>query len=390
MSYLGTKPANQVIDSTLIADGAVGTNDIADSAVTASKIAPSAQYTGFKNRLINGDFRIDQRNNGASVGTSGASGGYSLDRWQSTYTQASKFTVQQNAGSVTPPVGFTNYLGVTSSSAYSVGSGDTFLIQQSIEGFNVADLGWGTANAQTVTLSFWVRSSLTGAFGGALVNGNATRSYSFSYTISAANTWEYKTITIAGDTTGTWLTNNGLGIGVRFGLGSGSTFTATAGSWQAGNFVQPTGGVSVVGTNGATLYITGVQLEKGSTATSFDYRPYTTELQLAQRYYWRIQGETSTLGYSAVGTGTSITSTGCFMVQKTPVRMRASPTLSFNGTVATYPGGNMSAIANTYSSTNNDVIFAQLTTSSLSGAGQSVTVYTFNATNNWFDASAEL
>jgi len=154
-----------------------------------------------------------------------------------------------------------------------------------IEGFNVADLNWGTANAKTVTLSFWVRSSLTGTFGGVLQNSANNRSYPFTYTISSANTWEYETVTIAGDTTGTWLTTNGVGVWVMLGLGVGSTFSGTAGAWAGSNFISATGATSVVGTNGATFYITGVQLEVGSTATSFDYRPYTTELQLCQRYY---------------------------------------------------------------------------------------------------------
>jgi hypothetical protein len=240
---------------------------------------------GFKNRLINGAMVIDQRNNGASV--TPTNGQYLVDRWLAGLTQASKYSVQQNAGSVTPPVGFTNYLGVTSLSAYSITAGDIFFIGHRIEGFNVADLAWGTASAATITLSFWVRSSLTGTFGAALQNSNATRSYPFTYTISAANTFEYKTVTIAGDTSGTWLTTNGIGINVYFGLGVGSTYSGTAGAWAGANYSSATGATSVVGTNGATFYITGVQLEKGSTATSFDYRPYGTELMLCQRYYSR-------------------------------------------------------------------------------------------------------
>jgi hypothetical protein len=276
---------------------------------------------GFKNRIINGNMLFDQRNGGSSI-TPTVAAVYTVDRWFTSITQASKFSIQQNAGSVTPPTGFTNYLGVTSLSAYSVGSGDTFLIQQSIEGYNVADLAWGTANAQPVTLSFLVRSSLTGTFGGALVNGAANRSYPFSYTISAANTWEQKSITIAGDTTGTWLTNNGLGIGVRFGIGSGSTFSGTAGAWAAGNIVQPTGSVSVVGTNGATFYITGVQLEKGSTATSFDVLDYVTQLQQCQRYY---QSVNTALTF---GQGSS-----SIMLQwNPPVVMRTAPTGSLTTT----------------------------------------------------------
>jgi hypothetical protein len=243
----------------------------------------SASSMGFKNRLINGAMVIDQRNAGASVTPANAA--YTLDRWQAFQSVASKYSVQQNAGSVTPPAGFTNYLGVTSLSAYSVASGDYFALNQSIEGFNVADFGFGTASASTVILSFLVRSSLTGTFGGALKNSAGNRSYPFTYTISSANTWEQKTIIIAGDTSGTWLTNNGVGIYVQLGLGTGSTWNGTAGSWSANNYISATGATSVVGTNGATFYITGVQLEKGSTATSFDYRPYGTELALCQRYY---------------------------------------------------------------------------------------------------------
>jgi hypothetical protein len=243
-------------------------------------------YTAFKNRIINGAMVIDQRNAGASVTITNTSVvTYTIDRWFAFGTVASKFSVQQNAGSVTPPLGFSNYLGVTSLSAYSIGSGDSFSIGQYIEGFNTADLGWGTANAQTVTFSFWVRSSLTGTFGGSLRNDAANRSYPFTYTISSANTWEQKSVTIAGDTSGTWLTTNAAGIRVGFGLGVGATLSGTAGAWAGSNYVSATGATSVVGTNGATFYITGVQLEKGSTATSFDYRPYGTELALCQRYY---------------------------------------------------------------------------------------------------------
>lgn len=256
---------------------------IEDGAVAPVDLSSVAQYTGFKNRIINGGMRIDQRNAGASVTqTTGAL--YSVDRFGITGTVTSKFTAQQNAGSVTPPAGFTNYLGITSSSAYSVLTGDLFVCYQRIEGFNAADLAWGTASAATVTLSFWVRSSLTGTFGGSLKNSADNRSYPFTYTISAANTWEQKSVTIAGDTSGTWLTNNGVGIQLSFSLGVGATYSGTAGSWAGTNYLSATGATSVVGTSGATLYITGVQLEKGVTATSFDYRPYTTELQLCQRY----------------------------------------------------------------------------------------------------------
>jgi hypothetical protein len=244
----------------------------------------SASSMGFKNRIINGAMVIDQRNAGASV-TQTTGNLYPVDRFYISGTVTSKFTAQQNAGSVTPPAGFTNYLGMTSSSAYTVGASEAFQVLYRIEGLNIADLGWGAASAATVTLSFWVRSSLTGTFSGALRNSVVNRSYPFSYTISSANTWEQKSLTIAGDTSGTWLTTNGTGIIASFSLGVGSTFSGTAGAWAAANYASATGATSVVGTSGATFYITGVQLEKGSTATSFDYRPYTTELQLCRRYF---------------------------------------------------------------------------------------------------------
>jgi hypothetical protein len=301
-------------------------NKIADA--SGGVLAPISSV--MRNRIINGAMVIDQRNAGAS----GTASGYTIDRWNYLPTQSSKGTWQQNAGSVTPPVGFTNYLGFTSSSAYSVITGDTFLFYQPIEGYNVADLGWGTANAKTITISFWVRSSLTGTFGGALINSAENRSYPFSYTISSANTWEYETITIAGDTSGTWLTNNGQGIVVRFGLGSGATYSGTAGAWVAGNIVQPTGSVSIVGTNGATFYITGVQLEVGTQATSFEYRQYGTELALCQRYYYKIQANAS--GY-LFGTGFNSSTTVARAYIPFPVNFRTEATaLEQSGTAADY------------------------------------------------------
>jgi hypothetical protein len=253
-------------------------------AVALAQQASTGVSQGFKNRIINGAMVIDQRNAGASV-TISTAGLYTLDRWVTAASQNSKFSVQQDAGTVTPPAGFTDYLGVTSLSAYSVGSTENFEIQQRIEGFNTADLSWGTANAKTVTFSFWVRSSLTGTFSGAITNSATNYSYVYSYPISAANTWEYKTITITGPTAGTWLTTNGIGVWITFSLGAGSSTVTTAGSWNAALYRGVSGQQQVVGTNGATFYITGVQLEVGSTATSFDYRPYGTELALCQRYY---------------------------------------------------------------------------------------------------------
>jgi hypothetical protein len=289
---------------------------------------------GFRNRIINGAMVIDQRNAGASVTPTNSARVYTLDRWAFEVSQNSKLTTQQNAGSVTPPVGFTNYLGVTSSSAYSLLAGDYFILEHKIEGYNTADLAWGTANAKTVTLSFQVYSSLTGTFGGVVTNSAGVRSYPFTYTVSSANTWTSISVTIVGDTAGTWLTTNGTGINIYWGLGVGSTYSGAAGSWAGVSYLSATGATSVVGTSGATFYITGVQLEKGSTATSFDYRPYGTELQLCMGYYYTIKA-TGSNGF--FGSGFCDTSTTANVYTQFPVTMRTAPTaLEQSGTASDY------------------------------------------------------
>lgn len=295
---------------------------IEDGAVAPLELSSIAQYTGFKNRLINGAMVLDQRNNGAA--SSNAINGYFLDRWTVDQSVTGKIIAQQNAGSVTPPTGFSKYLGVTSQSAYSVGSTDYYRILQSIEGLNCADLAWGTASAATVTLSFWVRSSLTGTFGGCIGNRSGGRSYPFTYTISSANTWEQKSITIPGDTTGTYPTDNSASITIQFSLGAGATYSGTAGTWAAAGYVSATGAVSVVGTSGATFYITGVQIEKGVTATSFDYRPYGTELQLCERYY-EVANNTTSYFYSFFLQTSVYRWCGTFRTKK-----RAAPTVTLS------------------------------------------------------------
>jgi hypothetical protein len=305
------------------------TNAAGGNTAQINGMTPTADsLQGFRNRLINSDMRIDQRNAGASV--TPTNGQYGVDRWQAYLTQASKFSMQQSS---TAPAGFKNSLLVTSLSAYSVVSGDFFNVLQFIEGFNVADLDWGTANAKTVTLSFWVRSSLTGTFGGVLRNtGGGTRSYPFSYTISVADTWEQKTITVPGDTTGSWNTTNGQGIGVVFDFGVGATFEGTAGAWANSNLYGTTGATSVVATSGATFYITGVQLEAGSVATPFERRPYGTELALCQRYYCKLSGTNGRLGMGYNATTTEGTAFINF-----PVTMRNFPSaLEQSGTASDY------------------------------------------------------
>ena len=256
----------------------------ASGASTFTNSAPSViGGLGFRNRFINGDMRIDQRNEGASVTLT--TSGSILDRWFAVATVSSKYSVQRNLSAVTPPVGFSNYLGVLSASAYSVVASDVFTVRQTIEGTNAGDFAFGTASAKTVTLSFYVRSSLTGTFGGSLKNGGSDRSYPFTYSINSAGVWEYKTVVIPGDTGGTWVSTTASWGTVSFGLGVGTTFSGPAGVWAATNYNSATGSTSVVGTSGATFFITGVQLEVGNAATEFERRPFDQELALCQRYY---------------------------------------------------------------------------------------------------------
>jgi hypothetical protein len=288
------------------------------------------QFSGgafsFKNRIINGDMRIAQRGTAAVT----ASGDFPVDRFQFNNTTDGVCSCQQDSSA---PVGFINSTKITiTTQDTSLTTTQQASFKQVIEGTNIADLGWGTANAKTITLSFWVRSSLTGTFGGALRNSGASRSYPFTYTISVADTWEYKTVTVAGDTSGTWLTTTGEGIDIRFSLGAGPDRSGTAGAWNANNNTSATGAVSVIGTLNATWYITGVQLEVGSVATPFERRPFGTELMLCQRYFQTIGGFGSALFcflFLAAARGTGSAEARGLVVF--PVRMRSTPSVSTSG-----------------------------------------------------------
>lgn len=317
----------------------------------------SAQNTaatgfGFKNRLFNGSMMQDQRNAGAVVIPT--NGQYTLDRWKAGLVQLAKYNVQQSS---TAPAGFVNSLAVTSLSSYSVLSADYFTISQAVEGLNVVDLNWGSASAVDVTLSFWVRSSLTGSFGGAIGNADGTRCYPFSYTISAANTWELKSVVIPGDQSGTWLKTNGIGLVVTLSLGAGSGYSGPADAWTSAGYVSVTGATSVVGTNGATLYVTGVQLEKGGAVTDFDYRPYTTERQLCQRYAWKCDLPMG-LAYNGINLYTALV--------RMPVTMRTAPSLDLGAafTVSAGSAGTPAILSSTGSPTSPDGVYVYNSSSS--------------------------
>jgi len=368
---------------------------VSGSAISSGTVAEayggtgtSTGYYGFKNRIINGAMVIDQRNAGASV--TPAVPTYILDRWLANLVTASKFSVQQ---STTAPAGFTNSALVTSTSAYTVVAGDYQTFQQRIEANNMIDAGWGTSSAQTFTLSFWVRSSLTGTFGGSLYFPATTvRTFPFTYVINSANTWEQKTITITGDTTSnTAPTGTNLYVIVQWSVGAGSTYTTSTTGWQNGNFASPTGCTNLIATNGANLYITGVQLEKGSTATSFDYRPYGTELQLCYRYFYKWLNDA---GYTAYVTNLQPYNTSSVFgkILDFPVTMRATPACVTSGTFGASNSTGTTSIAFTTTvidyPTKNSVATGGWTGSSGLVAGNASVISIAN--NAFIQASAEL
>jgi hypothetical protein len=278
-----------------------------------------------RNRIINGAMNVNQYNSGASF--TPTSGSYIVDRFQYQGSQSGKFTAQQLSAS--PPPNFGNYMGMTVASPVTVGSGDYFLLRQNIEGFSTYDFGFGTSSAKALTLSFWVYSSLTGSFGASIENYAENRSIPLSYTISVANTWTYITIPIPADTSGTWVgATNAGSMRLNISLGVGSSYSGTAGSWTNAPTFQPTGSVSVVATSGAVFYITGVQVEAGTTATPFEYRQYGTELALCQRYCLNVNSANCNGSYNRYAYGECNSTTQISADVFFPVQMRTYPSLT--------------------------------------------------------------
>jgi len=369
-----------------------GTLSVTGAATFSNTVAMGTEYlspqTGMRNRIINGAMVIDQRNAGASV--TPASGDYTLDRFQSFSSASSKYSVQRDT---TAPSGFINSLKVTSLAATSVAAGDYYMIEHKIEGLNCYDLGWGTASAKTVTLSFQVYSSLTGTFGGAILNQASNRSYPFTYSIASANTWTSVSVTIPGDTSGTWLTTNGVGLYISFSLGMGSTYSGTASAWAGAQYWSATGATSVVGTNVATWFITGVQLEVGSVATPFERRPYGTELALCQRYYQKVlPGGTST----NFASGFASTTTSSRYILHFVTSTRIAPTaLETSGTASDYTvnsGAGAPACSSVPAFSQASTVAINFTADVASGltAGNGAILRLNGATNGYLAWSAEL
>jgi hypothetical protein len=307
--------------------------------IVADSITTSDGYTvggsgahHLKNRIINGAMTIDQRNNGASVTVNADAAFFASDRFQAAGQGSDGvYTIQRSA---TAPAGFANSIVATVTTAdSSIGSSQQYNVQQHIEGLNTADLAWGTSSAKTVTLSFWVRSSVTGTFSGAIRNAAADRSYPFAYTINAANTFEQKVVTIPGDQSGTWGVGAGIGLNVIWTLGAGTSRLGPANAWAGANYQGVTGQTNLIATNGATWYLTGVQLEAGSTATSYDYRHHSVEFAMCQRYYQeygnRYQGSSySSLTVAPMGWAQSGTDSKHPLTFVVP--MRSAPTVGYS------------------------------------------------------------
>jgi hypothetical protein len=331
---------------TLQEPAVAGTNTVNFGANTGVAIL-DANTPAFRNRIINGGCGINQR--GSTVTTlNDATNFFFIDRFTGASLSDGAITGEQSTDA---PAGFTNSIkyAVTTSDS-SLSSTQYTRLYYQIEGLNIADLAWGSASAATVTLSFWTKSSVTGTFGGTIQNSARDRSYAFSYTINSANTWEQKSITIVGDTSGTWLKDNNVGMRIAFGLASGSNYQQTnANTWEStGVKFAPSSALNLLATNGATWFITGVQLEKGSTATSFDYRPYGTELALCQRYYEILTNDSN--GFSIISgmlVATSSSYANWFFKQT----KRSSPT------VALVAGSSWTAVTPTITPSIDHVIF---------------------------------
>jgi hypothetical protein len=329
---LGTK----LVDETNIADGKLLAYD-----ASSDKLEYVPMAYNFRNKIINGDMRIDQRNGGTAITPAITIGSpvYTLDRWKVIGSQPSKLSIQQNAGSVTPPPGFSNYLGVTVAAGYVSTATDAFYLRQTIEGDNISDFSWGTSNAKPAILSFWVQSSIAGIHSGSISSYyTPPKAYTFSFEIPVENTWTFITVNIPGPTTGTW--DGYYGTNLNFNLGSGSNYLGTTGTFDSPYSFGATNSVSLVGTTGATFYVTGVQLEKGTAATPFEFLPLPVQLQLCQRYFYMYKS--TTVGMASIGSATS--TTGAKFLFKLP-NMRVSPTLTYSNLFLTTGAGTSIAVA---------------------------------------------
>lgn len=294
---------------------------------------------GFRNLIINGDMRIAQR------GTSYNTAVYTVDRW---YYGKFGGSATSSSQSTDAPAGFTNSLRITSSYGFASGFSSFSALEQRIEGLNTAFLSYGTANAKQTVLSFWVKSSLSGEHAVCFSNSAQNRKYITTYTVNASNTWEQKFITVPGDMSGTWLTDNTIGLRVLFVAQAGSgERTSTLNQWFTDSstvVIASTGMVDPLATTGNIFAITGVQLEQNYQATPFEQRPIGVELQLCQRYYEKsysntVAPGTNTLKGAVYSSTTSDGFSNGTYTLKFAVEKRAVPDITFytsGGTIGSW------------------------------------------------------
>tara|TARA_B100000214_G_scaffold193313_1_gene139898 strand:- start:350 stop:1366 length:1017 start_codon:yes stop_codon:yes gene_type:complete len=293
----------------------------------ADNLPKEGQFGG-RNILINGQMTIAQRNTAAH---NEGSGYFCIDRWAQNKANTDQFTYSVEQVSDAPS-GFSKSLKVTTSTAETAVAADEYArIYQAIEGNNLARVGFGTADAKQLTLSFWVKSSITGNFSASLYLNDTNKIDGRAYTINSANTWEYKTITYNALTSGGPTIDNTYGAIINFGLFSGSSHNTATTDWTAyGSGANLLGGqtANLGGTLNATWQITGCQLEIGSQSTPFEHEPVSVSLAKCQRYFYK--DSSSSHGPFA----TQYVNTHRFMHRFHPVEMRATPT-----STVTYGGG---------------------------------------------------
>jgi hypothetical protein len=336
ITFIGDQTGNLVFQSNNTTALTLSNNtSIYTGTATFANTISAPNTFGFKNRIINGAMQIDQRFSG-SANTPTTSGTYTIDRWKSINSQASKITYQRNANSITPPAGYSNYFGLTVASNVNPASTDYFGFEQPIETYNLSDISYGSSSASTLTASFWVRSSVVGTYGVGLWYGTTTSACIQTFTISIANAWQYVTVSFPGASSPSLVVGSTDSMSLRFDLGSGTNFNTTAGSWVNQNALRTSSCVNWISNSGATFYVTGVQLEVGPQATPFDVRDYGRELIMCQRYYYRISNNYAGTNnaYAQFAIGRAYSSTQGTHNIFLPVSMRAVPTLGYTTPVS--------------------------------------------------------
>ena len=313
-----------------------------------------------RNLIINGNFVVAQRGTSFSNVTSSQ---FCLDRFSVDVGGGGAFNVTQDTSA---PEGFDKSLKLEVNTAdSSIAAADAYRVTQSIEGQNTAQVDLGASTAKAMALSFYVKSSVTGTYGVGLANSAETENFVAEYTISSANTWEKKTINIPVRTSGTWLTTNGVGIGVRFDLGSGTNYNGTAGQWQttSSKVYRTSSCVNLIATGSATWFITGVQLEVGQNPTEFEHEPFGVTFDKCERYL-QVFAQDNANAHVASGYYHSTTSLRCHMPFRQ--KMRAVPTGSIVnvGDFFVQDGGATAAPSAIATANNNDTSMLTVTTSS--------------------------